>query len=62
MYVGRDLPARGGAGQVLCKSRWLLGLLAEHRAAWSCLPSVMSLLPLLVADVNHAASCRYGQQ
>lgn len=40
---------------MLCKSRWLLGLLADHRAAWRCLPGVISLLQLLVMDVNHTA-------
>lgn len=53
--VVRDLPAQGDGGQVLCKLRWLLGLLADHRAAWCCLPGVISLLQLLVMDVNHTA-------
>lgn len=50
-----DLPAWGDAGQALRKSRWLLGLLPDHRAAWCCLPGVISLLQLLATDVNHTA-------
>ena len=53
--VVRDFPAQGEAGQVLCKSSWLLGLLTDHRVAWCCLLGVISLLQLLVTDVNRTA-------
>lgn len=53
--VVRDLPAQGDAGQVLCKLRWLLGLLTDHRVAWCRLPGVISPFQLLVTDVNYTA-------